>query len=181
MRSLIIVLLLSLSYSVCSGQLYSAGAVLGLGGTIVDVARAVEWENLEEWDNWAIVLKVAGEYKLKNGLILGGELGANRLYYWEYMWSDGTYSSYRWGTEWTVNLGINLTKNLGENLYIKGGAGLHVFVSGGVVPGILGAAGYNFRIKEYLIIPLELRIEPVFGNATPVPVLLGTGIKYILH
>ena len=178
MKTLLVIILFPLSLSVCSGQLHSAGIAVGFGGTIVDVAKAVEWENLEEWDTWAIIIKAGGEYKLSDGLGLGGEFGANRLYYWEYRWSDGTYSDYRWNTEWTVNLGINLTKYIGESIYVRGGAGLHFFLSGGVVAGLLGAAGYNLNITDNLAIPLELRIEPVFGNATPVGVLFGTGLKY---
>ena len=181
MKTLLLIILFPLSISLCSGQFRSAGIALGFGGTLVDVEKAVEWDNLEEWDTWAIILKAAGEYKLSDGLSLGGEFGANRLYYWEYRYSDGTYTNYRYGTEWTVNLGVNLTKYFSENFYIKGGAGLHFFISGGTVPGLLAAAGYNLNIGEKLILPLELRIEPVFGNATPVPVLFGTGLRYRLQ
>jgi len=181
MRIILMLFLVLFSFPICRAQIQSAGIVLGFGGTIVDVAKAAEWDNLEEWDTWAFILKAGGEYKLSGGLILGGEFGANRLYYWEYRWSDGSYSGSRWGTEWTVNLGVNLTKYFGEKFYVRGGLGLHFFLSGGTVPGLLGAAGYNFNISDKLIIPLELRIEPVFGNATPVPVLLGTGLKYRLQ
>jgi hypothetical protein len=180
MRTFLIFLIIPFSLSICSGQFQKVGIIAGVGGTIIDVASAVEWEDLEEWDTWAIILKGTGEYKISEGFSLGGEFGANRLYYWEYRWSDGTYSGTRYNTEWTVNLGINLIKYFGGNFYVKGGVGLHFFVSGGNVAGLLGAAGYNFNLSDKLIVPLEFRIEPIFGNSTPVPVLLGTGIKYML-
>ena len=180
MRTFVIFLLIPFSFSICSGQFRNVGITIGAGGTIVDVEKAVEWEDLEEWDTWAIILKATGEYRISEGLSLGGEFGANRLYYWEYRWSDGTYSDTRYNTEWTVNLGISLIKYFGENFYAKGGAGLHFFVSGGTVAGLLGAAGYNFNLSDKLIVPLEIRIEPIFGNSTPVPVVLGTGFRYRL-
>jgi hypothetical protein len=180
MKTLLSTMILLFSIALCSAQIRSVGLALGFGGTLVDIEKAVEWDELEEWDTWATCLKATGEYQLAGGLILGGEFGANRLYYWEYRWSDGSYSGYRYDTEWTVNLGVNLTYYLLENLYLKGGAGLHFFVSGGTVPGLLAAAGYNIALTDKFELPLEIRIEPVFGNATPVSVMLGTGIRYRL-
>lgn len=180
MRTILVILLGGLATLSAQAQFRSAGFTAGVGGTIVDVAKAAEWDDLDEWDTWAVMLKAQGEYSLMEGLVLGLEAGANRLYYWEYRWSDGFYSGYRWGTEWTGNLGVHLVKYLGESFFLKGGAGLHFFFSGGTVPGLLAAAGYAIPVSESLEIPLELRIEPVFGNATPVPVMLGAGIRYKL-
>ena len=163
-----------------SGQIKYAGIKTGAGITIVDVAEAIEWDDMEDWNTVAYIVKAEGEYQLTEGLNLGAELGINRLYYWEYRWSDGTYSGYRWGTESTTCLGVHLVKYFGESFYLKGGAGLHFFWSGGTVPGLLASAGYAINLGGQLQLPLELRIEPVFGNATPVQVLLGVGIRYRL-
>lgn len=179
-RIIQLIVILALFLSPAYGQFRSAGILAGFGGTIVDVAEAAEWDDLEEWDNWAVMAKATGEYGFRAGLSLGAEFGWTRLYYWEYRWSDGYYSGYRFGTESTVNIGLHVVKYLGEKLYLKGGAGAHFFLSGGTVAGLLAAAGYDFHISDNLCIPLELRIEPVFGNATPIPVMLGTGIKYKL-
>jgi hypothetical protein len=163
-----------------SAQFRSLGIKTGVGATIVDVAKAVEYDDLEEWDTWAVIIKAEGEYMLSEGLALGAEAGVDRLYYWEYRWSDGTYSGTRWGTEWTSNLGIHVIKYLGENFFLKGGAGIHFFFSGGTVAGLLASAGYAIPLTDHLQLPIELRIEPVFGNATPIPVMLGVGIRYKL-
>jgi hypothetical protein len=155
--------------------------MLGGGGTLVDVAEAVEWDELEEWDTWAAMFKANGEFSLSDALSIGAEFGANRLYYWEYRWSDGYYSGSRWGTEWTVNLGVHGVIYMGERFYTKGGVGVHVFLSEGTVAGLLAAVGYNIPVSGKFYIPLEFRIEPVFGNATPIPIMLGTGIRYQLQ
>jgi hypothetical protein len=164
----------------CYGQIKYAGIKTGAGITIVDVARAIEWDDMEDWNTVAYIVKAEGEYQLAEGLNLGAELGINRLYYWEYRWSDGTYSGYRRGTESTTCLGIHLVKYLGENFYLKGGIGLHLFWSGGAVAGLLASAGYAVSLTDKLQLPLALRIEPVFGNATPVQVMLGVGLRYRL-
>jgi hypothetical protein len=179
-RSITLIFLAALPFLPCNAQFRSFGIKTGAGATIVDVAKAIEYDDLEEWDTWAVIIKAEGEYMLSEGLALGAEAGVDRLYYWEYRWSDGTYSGTRWGTEWTSNLGVHVIKYLGENFFLKGGAGLHFFFSGGTVAGLLASAGYTVPLTDHLQLPVELRIEPVFGNATPILVVLGVGIRYKL-
>ena len=170
------------------GQLRSFGIKTGVGATLVDVAKAIETEEdymeedyMEEWDTWAVIVKAEGEYGLGERFSLGVEAGVNRLYYWEYKYDMGYYKGFRWRTEWTGNLVVHAILYLSDNLYLKGGGGLHFFFSGGTVPGLLASAGYNIPIGDKLMLPLELRVEPVFGNATPIPIVLGVGIKYKLY
>ncbi|RPI44399.1 MAG: hypothetical protein EHM46_02905, partial [Bacteroidetes bacterium] len=128
------------------GQFTSFGFVAGAGHTVIDIEKAISWSPLEEWDRIAIILKGSADYALGKGLSLSGEFGVNRLYYWEYRWSDGYYSGSRWRSEWTTNLGIGLRKVVGESIFLQAGAGVHIFNDGsGTVPGLVFGGGYELK------------------------------------
>jgi hypothetical protein len=167
--------------SMTSAQFRSAGLVVGAGHTIVDIEKAIDYSPLEEWDNIGVIIKAVAEYELKSGLLLVGEIGSNRLYYWEYRWTDGYFSGSRWRAEWTTNIGVSVKKMMGESLYLQAGPGVHIFNDGsGTVLGVLLGAGYEWGLSDRFRIPLGIRVEPVFGSAVPVSVLLNSGIRYIL-
>ena len=160
-------------------QFRSAGVVFGAGITIVDVEKAIQTYNLSDWDNIGVIVKAAGEYELKPGLFAVGELGANRLYYWEYPYSDGFNSYVRWRSEWTYNLGISFKKMLTTELFLQAGPAVHIFEDGsGTVLGLLLTLGYDLSVTENIKIPIGARIEPVFGNAIPTSILLNSGVRY---
>ena len=164
-----------------NAQFRSFGLTVGAGHTIVDVEEAVDWENLEEWDHIGMIIKASGEYELRPDLFAVGEVGSNRLYYWEYRWSDGYYSGNRWRSEWTTNLGISIKKYVSEAFYLQAGPSVHIFNDGsGTVFGWLAALGYDISLTDQLRIPVGFRVEPVFGNALPISLLVHTGIKYSL-
>lgn len=170
-----------LCLSMASAQFRSAGLVAGAGITIVDIENAIDYSPLEEWDNIGVIFKAVVEYELRSGLMLVGEVGENRLYYWEYRWSDGYYSGTRYRSEWTTNIGFSIKKMLGESYYIQGGPNVHIFNDGsGTVLGLVLAAGYELQAGDLFTVPLGIRVEPVFGNAIPVSLLLHTGIRYNL-
>ena len=167
--------------SVGHAQFRSAGLVVGGGYTIVDIEEAIMYSPLEEWDHIGVVIKAVGEYELKPELLLVGEIGSNRLYYWEYRWSDGYYSGTRWRSEWTTNFGISIKKMMGPSFYLQAGPGVHIFNDGsGTVLSLLLGAGYELEVGERFLLPIGFRVEPVFGNATPVSLLVHTGIRYLL-
>lgn len=101
----------------------------GAGYTIVDIEDAIDYSPLEEWDHIGIMFKAVAEYRLKPGLFLVGEFGENRLYYWEYRWSDGYYSGTRWRSEWTTNIGLSFKKLVGA-FYLQAGPAIHIFNDG---------------------------------------------------
>ena len=182
MRTFQLILVLLCAHSLSQAQFRSVGFIVGAGHTVVDVEKAIDYSPLEEWDKISVVIKVTAEYQLKEGLMLGGEFGANRLYYWEYKWSDGFYSGTRYRSEWTTNLGVHITKYFGEVWFMQGGAAVHIFNDGsGTVVGLLAATGADLTISDKLKIPLALRIEPVFGNATPIALSIVTGLKYVIR
>ena len=181
MKELSLILAGLLCMLLSHAQFRSAGIVLGAGYTAVDVEKAVNYSPLEEWDNFGIIIKATAEYELRPGLMLVGEFGQNRLYYWEYRWSDGFYSGTRYRSEWTTNIGVNFKKLFNEALYIQAGPAVHIFNDGtGTVLGLLLGAGYELEVGDRLVLPLGVRVEPVFGNAVPVSFLLHSGIRYAL-
>lgn len=170
-----------ITFTLASAQFRSAGVIVGAGYTMVDIEKAIEWSPLEEWDNIGVVIKAVAEYELRPGLNLVGEFGENRLYYWEYRWSDGYYSGTRYRSEWTTNIGVSFKKMVGESFYLQAGPGVHIFNDGsGTVLGVLAGAGYEVVVGDRFIVPLGARIEPVFGNAIPVSFLFHSGIRYVL-
>jgi hypothetical protein len=179
MKTFLIILLMTCSWGVGLAQFRSVGFIVGAGPTIVDVEKAIDYSPLEEWDNISVVIKGTADYQLKEGLMLGGEIGANRLYYWEYKWSDGFYSGTRYRSEWTTNLGVHITKYFGKVWFVQGGAAVHIFNDGsGTVPGLLAATGADLSLGEKLRVPIAVRIEPVFGTAAPIAISIVTGLKY---
>ena len=170
-----------IAFTLASAQFRSAGVIVGAGYTMVDIENAVDWSPLEEWDNIGVVIKAVAEYELRSGLLLVGEFGENRLYYWEYRWSDGYYSGTRYRSEWTTNIGFSFKKLVGDSFYVQAGPAVHIFNGGsGTVLGVLAGAGYELEVGDSFIVPLGIRIEPVFGNAIPVSFLFHSGIRYIL-
>lgn len=181
MKRILIAISALFLFSVADAQFRSAGLIVGAGYTIVDVEKAIDYSPLEEWDNIGIILKAQAEYELKSGLRLVGELGENRLYYWEYRWTDGYYSGSRWRSEWTTNLAVSVKKMMSQSLYLQGGAAIHIFNDGsGTVLGLILAAGYEVPLGDLFTLPLGIRVEPVFGSGIPIPVLVHTGIRYNL-
>ena len=179
MKTLIIFLLLA-NFSVSlHSQFKNIGIITGAGHTFVDIEKAIDWDDLEEWDYVGVIIKALGEYEFKNELILYTEIGATRLYYWEYRWSDGYYSGFRFRSEWTTNLQVHLKKFLSDNWFIQAGPGIHIFNDGsGTVPGISAAAGYTAFLTDEISIPVAARLESVFGSGTPTSLLLTVGFNY---
>lgn len=164
---------------ITNAQIRSLGFIAGAGHTFVDIEKAIDWYDLEEWDNIGVIIKATGEYELKNDFTLFTEIGATRLYYWEYRWSDGFYSGFRYRSEWTTNIQVHLKKYFMEQWFAQAGPGIHIFNDGsGVVPGITLAGGYEAELTDNLNLPVGIRIESVFGSATPTALLLYLGLNF---
>lgn len=177
MKTLLTLILTIIIFQAASAQINSFGIIAGGGATIVDVEKVVEPNSLDDWDTWSMVFKGFAEYKISEGRALGIEAGFNRLYYWEYQ-APG-YSWYNWRTEWTTNAVFYYIMHISPKFFVQSGIGVHIFHNG-IVPGLMAGAGTNFPAGDKFIIPLFLRIEPVFGTATPVALNIGTGLRLSL-
>jgi hypothetical protein len=175
MNRLIISIFFLLIASNISGQFRSAGLIAGGGVTVVDVEKVVDPYELSDWNTYSFFIKGSAEIHAGSSGSLGIEAGTNRLYYWEYP-APG-FSWFNWRTEWTTNAVIYYVRNIGSRFFLQSGVGVHIFHNG-TVPGLLAAAGTSFSVGEKLSIPLSLRIEPIFGTATPIAVNIGTGLKF---
>lgn len=175
MKNIFIILLFFASVSFTSAQFKSVGVLIGGGVTAVNVEKVLEPYALSDWNTYSLVFKAFGEYQLNENIILGAELGSNRLYFWEYPVPG--YSYYNWRTEWTTNLVIYFMKYFQEKFFAQAGAGIHIFHNGTVV-GLLLGGGYVIHVAEHFFIPVGLRIEPIFGTATPIAINLNSGLRY---
>jgi hypothetical protein len=181
MKKITLALAVLFCVTLSHAQFRSVGLIVGAGYTAVDVEKAVDYSPLEQWDNIGIIFKAVAEYELRPELMLVGEFGENRLYYWEYRWSDGYYYGTRYRSEWTTNIGISFKKIINTNLYLQAGPSIHIFNDGtGTVLGLNLGGGYQVELSDRLVLPIGFRVEPVFGNAVPVSFLAHTGLRYIL-
>jgi hypothetical protein len=158
-----------------SAQFKSAGLLAGAGVTIVDVSKVLEPYELSDWNTYSMMFKGFAEYSIADDQAIGLEAGTNRLYYWEY--PALPYSWYNWRTEWTTNVVAYFLKDFGSRFYLQSGVGLHIFHNG-TAAGLMAGGGAQFYLSEQFVIPLFLRVEPIFGAETPVAINIGTGLKY---
>ena len=177
MKYILTIIVFSTFIATCTAQISSVGLLIGGGYTAVDVQKVVEPNTLSDWNNYGLIFKGFAEYRLSENKFLGMEIGRNRLYYWEYQ-APG-YSWYDWRTEWTTNAVAYVSSRMGENFFIQAGAGIHFFYSGTVF-GLLASAGTSFPVSKNIRIPVMIRVEPIFGSATPIALNLATGIKFNL-
>ena len=174
--------------SVANAQYY-VNIQNNFGYTRVNVSNAMDIpeyseitdEGLVEWDrfNYKGLLQV---FKKKQGnLLIGGELGIHRLYYWEKKFYPSIYSSARWnwGTIWTAQAGGLVKGIIASQYYVMTGGSLHLFLNGtGVTIGFPFAVGHEIRITENVTIPAEFRIDIIFGKAIPMGLGGGAGVQY---
>lgn len=173
-------LMLSLTLSATlMGQIKSLSFSTAAGYTFVDLYKAVGVDQLEDWDNLGAMFKASVDYRIGEKAILVGEIGSNRLYYWEYYWNDGYYDGYRWSSSWTTNLGVHFKTYLSARFFLELGLGAYIYNNGsGVVPGDVLQLGYEIPTSGMFSIPVLFRIENVMGDGFPVSVLLGTGASF---
>ncbi|MFC1607973.1 hypothetical protein ACFL47_08385 [Candidatus Latescibacterota bacterium] len=158
------------------------------GYTIVNVSEAmgipdyseITDEGLVEWDQLNYKGLIQLFFKQSQDVSYGTELGINRLYYWEEKHIPPMSSPrWRWGTIWTGHLGGIIRKSFATHYYVLTGASLHIFFNGsGATVGIPFAIGHDLPISKNFTIPLEFRIDVVFGSAVPIGLGGGAGLKY---
>jgi hypothetical protein len=179
MKNLFItIILFAISMSTMS-QIKSVSLTTAAGYTLVNINEAVGVNQLEDWGNFGLMIKASADFQLNDNLILVGEAGTNRLYSWEYYWNDGYYEGWRYGSDWTTNLGVHIKTFFGERLFVQAGIGLHRYNDGsGIVFGDVVQLGYNIPVDDNISIPVLFRIENVMGNGFPISFMLGSGVSF---
>lgn len=162
------------------------------GYTIVDVAQAMEipeysditGEGLVDWDqlNYKGLIQV---FIPKGKMLIGAEVGFNRLYRWEEAYiPSSSYSNtkyYRWGTIWTWHIGALIQLNFANQYYLTTGTGVYTFMNGtGTTVGFPLGLGHTVKISDSISIPIEFRTDIIFGSGAPIAIGGGLGLKFTL-
>lgn len=149
------------------------------GYTLVNFEKALGYddEDMSDWDQFYYSVSLEGFFTSDKPLSFGAELAWQRLYYAYYIIPYGPSPVYREFNVSTTSI-MGLVRYSAENkLFVLGGAGIHLFDSG-VAPAIFIEPGYMVSVGEKIKIPLSVRINPVFGDGTPVPISAGIGFIY---
>ena len=147
-----------------------------IGTTLVDVEKASGYDPLEEWDTFHYQINIQALYHLKKFQV-GVELGFDRLYYFYARVPYGYQTIYRENTIGTTSLIGLFQYQLIDSIFFQGGSGLYFFESGTVL-GFMGSLRYHFKITEKISIPAFIRVDVIFGDATPTPFAAGLGVIY---
>lgn len=148
------------------------------GYTAVNFEQALGYsdEYMIDWDQFCYSGAVKG-YLVTEILSYGAELSWQRLYYGYYRVPYGPSPAYREFDISTVSITGIARYSPKRKFYLAGGAGIHFF-NDGVAPSLLIEPGYNISAGEKLNIPVSLRLNPIFGDGTPISVCLGIGVSY---
>ncbi|MFC2135497.1 hypothetical protein ACFLR4_04870 [Bacteroidota bacterium] len=165
-------------------------AMGNFGYTVVDVPDAMGWpeytsangHGLSDWDN--VNMNFFGQviFKSSKKFSWGVEGGANRLYYWEERDDQPSGTPYfYWGEIWTYHIGPVFRWEIGKQIYFYTGADVHIFSNdSGATGGAKAAIGYEIPLSKSVSIPLEARVDVIFGDATPIGIGGGAGLKFDL-
>lgn len=158
------------------------------GYTIVSVSEAIGIpepapgtnDGLVEWDQFHYKGLLQLFFDAAQPVSFGPEIGVNRLYHWQEIHTPrGLSPRWRWGTIWTGHIG-GLVRWQPGAYYLATGASLHFFFNGsGATLGLPIAVGHEVRLAEAFTLPIEFRMDVVFGDA--VPIGLGGGVGFKIH
>ncbi|MCB4790785.1 MAG: hypothetical protein LHV68_02755 [Elusimicrobia bacterium] len=159
------------------------------GYTIVDVGKAMDipalsditGQGLNDWDQFNY--RILGQLIIDKSdkLSWGPEIGLHRLYYWEEKYKPLSTSSQRWrsGAVWSFEAGAVMRYELGQNYYFLTGIALHNFLNdSGTTLGVPIALGHEIKMSRSFGVPLEFRMDIIFGNSTPIGIGGGIGLKF---
>ncbi len=161
---------------------YNMSFTAGVGATAVDVEKAINSDQLENWNTFSYGVLLNGEKKMLGGMFFSGELGWQKLYYWEeYYLNTSGYRNYRWGAVATVILGGLARMPFTERFSGFGGLNIRVFTD---ESGTSLALPFGVQYKAYssgnVEVPVGFRTDVVFGSAIPIAFNLTLGLRYNL-
>lgn len=122
---------------------------------------------------------------VKPGKIIrfGGEVGFNRLYYWEekYYISSSEYPRWRWGQAWTIDYGGILRTDVGKYFYTLTGFTIHTYFNGyGTHVGLPIGLGFTFPIGKSFALSTDYRNDLIAGRGTPFTISGGIGLNFMI-
>ncbi len=150
------------------------------GFTIVNFEKALGYSDdyMEDWNEFYTCAAIRGFLKPGKQFDIGVEIAWQQLYYAFYRVPYGTSPVYREFNISTISLSAlgRFNKN---NFFAVIGGGLHIF-NDGIAPAICLEPGFMLRAGPKLMLPISLKINPIFGDGTPLPVSLGIGAAYTI-
>ena len=149
-----------------------AGATAGY--TFVDAE--VHWGGpLDDWSLFNYQIFAQAIQNSEKSFYFGGELGYNRLYYWE-------QPNYNWGEEATFHLGGFAESQLGA-FRVQTGPNFHIWLTddGGISLGLMSSVLSDIPVNQKIKVPLGIRFDWIASdNQSPVNLGLLFGIKMSL-
>jgi hypothetical protein len=148
------------------------------GYTEVNFEKALGYsdEYMRDWDQFCYSGAIKG-FLVTDKLSYGAELSWQRLYYAFYRIPYAPSPVYREFDVSTVSITGIARYSPKKKFFVTGGAGIHFF-NDGIAPALLFEPGYSISLGENLNIPVSLRLNPVFGDGTPITACLGIGVNY---
>lgn len=152
------------------------------GSPEFDENLPADTRQLVEWDRFYYNGEVQLLKTWNEGLDLGVGLGFNRLYYWEERYRNlfDTQFQFDYGTIWTLEVSVIANYNFGDWFLHASPSLQHFFWDDTYTAGLALGVGRTIPITETLTIPVVLKNDLVFGNATTIAPSLGLGIQLAL-
>ena len=174
MKRFVLLIVFAVLFKISFSQ-FELSLIPKLGYDIVDIEKAtgtLKYENstggtyLNSWNQFYYGTAIQGIFNNGEKVNYGGELTYNRLYYWEEAYYTSYGTRYRWGDVSTIGLEFLLKYNVTDNFYLRPSIGFHHFTDGsGTTIGLSEAAGIEINLSDNIAIPLEFRVDQIFGNA----------------
>jgi hypothetical protein len=148
------------------------------GFTLLNFEKANGYSSdyLENWSQFNICVAIRGFLRSEKPLQFGAEAAWQRLYYAYYVVPYAPSSVYREFNVSSESLMVLCRYSI-NNFFAVGGVGIYSFKNG-IAPAICLEAGYAIKIGENLKFPVSLRVNPIFGSGTPVPISVGAGMSF---
>lgn len=145
------------------------------GYTLVNFEEALGYsdDDMDDWNEIYFSAALRGFLTSGKPFNLGAEIAYNQLYYAYYIIPYGMQTIYREFNISTFSL-TALGRYRPGNFFLVGGLGIHFF-NDGVAPSLTAEAGYTFNQEGKIKVPLSFKINPVFGDGTPVTFSIGIG------
>lgn len=182
------IILIVLILCFCFNSSISAAEVIfkiqnNFGFTAVDITQTrYSSGSMVDWDKFHYQGLIQFMIKPRKIISLGGEVGFNRLYFWEqkYVNSYGD-NRWRWGQAWTIDYGPIIYVGLGKYFYTMTGFVIHTYFNGyGTHAGLPIGIGACFPITKHFGISTDIRNDLISGRGTPFAIAGGLGLNFFI-
>lgn len=154
------------------------------GFTAVDITQTrYSSGTMVDWDKFHYQGLIQLMIKPRRIVSFGGEVGFNRLYYWEQRYYNSSGDNrWRWGQAWTIDYGPVIHVNLGKYFYTMTGFLIHTYFNGyGTHVGFPFGVGACFPITKHFGISTDIRNDLISGRGAPFAIAGGVGLNFFFN